>query len=232
MKAYFVTGTDTDVGKTTVSMALLAAATRRGLQTRCMKPVESGCKRARDGSLTPADATRLAGVCSSKQSLMTTCPYRFQEPVAPGMAAEARGITIDLNRIEERYRSLAFDKPDFILVEGAGGLLVPLGGKRLIADMACKLGLPLLVVARPGLGTINHTLLTVQGARLRGLRVAGVIFSNQQKKLDKLTGPNAQEIALLGEVRYLGCLPKVDTRSVSAMADAAESSLDCDYLML
>lgn len=231
MKAYFVTGTDTDVGKTTVSMALLAAAGFRGLHRACMKPVESGCKRGRDGNLIPADAIRLAELCGSMKRLSQICPYRFEKPIAPGVAAEAAGKTIDLQGIQDTFHSLTFKKPDFALVEGAGGFLVPLGDRRVIADMACYLGLPLLVVARPGLGTINHTLLTIESARMRGLRVAGVVFSNPQKKPETLTESNAREIVRAGEVLYLGCLPRVDIRSAEALADAAETSLDCNYLM-
>lgn len=208
MKAFFVTGTDTGVGKTTVSVAILAAAARRGLATGAMKPAESGCARGADGALVPADAEALRAVCTVGQSLDDICPYRLAEPVAPAVAAARAGISIDLAEIARCYRRLQARAPDLALVEGAGGLLVPYAESLCAADIARALELPILIVARPDLGTINHTLLTVEAARARGLTVAGVVFSRARAGTDLiLEASNAEEIERLGHVRCFGTLP-------------------------
>ncbi|MCG8422937.1 MAG: dethiobiotin synthase [Proteobacteria bacterium] len=231
MKAFFVTGTDTGVGKTTVSTALLAAASQRGLRTACMKPVESGCKQTLDGRLLPVDATELAAVASMKQDLEAVCLYRFAAPVAPGVAAERAGRTIDFELVKRRFSTLIAMKPDFLLVEGAGGLLVPMGAGRMIADLIALLQIPMLVVARPGLGTINHTLLTIAVARQHRLDVAGLVFSCQEPDGEPLVTSNVREITRASQVRYLGCLPHLSARTLTALAEAAERSLECSFLM-
>ena len=231
MKAYFVTGTDTGVGKTTVSMALLAVASRRGLRAGGMKPIESGCSRTSAGELVPADALALARVSNLQLDLTKLCLYRFEESMAPGVAADDRGTVLDFARVVASYQTLLAEKPDLVLVEGAGGLLVPLGQGRTIADLASALDLPLLIVARPGLGTINHTGLTVEVARGRGLHIAGVIFSYRVPDRDPLLASNANEIERGARVPYLGCLPHVPVMQSDALADAAERALDCDVLL-
>jgi dethiobiotin synthetase len=222
--AYFVTGTDTAVGKTTVGRALLAAATARGLRTRCCKPVESGCARAADGSLIPHDAEALWAATDRIQSRESVCLYRFEDPVAPGVAAERAGQAIDLAAIARHVGSLGESAPDFLLVEGAGGLLVPLGAGQTIADLALLLSFPLLIVARPGLGTINHTLLTIEAARARGLTVGGVIFSAADGASDPAgMASNAAEIHKASGVLVLGELPYLPGASPQELARAIES---------
>src|SRR5262249_12002381 len=155
-----ITGTDTGVGKTSVTCALATVLRARGKRVVCAKPIESG-----GGD----DAHRIAWAAGHPP----ICLYPFAAPVAPRAAAEATGGPLDLPAIA---RALAEHPHDTMRVEGAGGLLCPLGGTRTIADLAAELALPLLVVARAGLGTINHTLLTVSEARRRGLALAGVII--------------------------------------------------------
>lgn len=224
MIAYFVTGTDTAVGKTTVGRALLAAATARGLRTRCCKPVESGCTRAADGRLIPHDAEALWSATDRVQPPESVSLHRFEAPVAPGVAAERAGQTIDLTAIARHVRSLVESAPDLLLVEGAGGLLVPLGGGRSIADLAGLLAFPLLIVARPGLGTINHTLLTIEVARTRGLAVSGVIFSAADRASDSaFVGSNAAEIHKASGIPVLGELPHLPGASLPELARVIES---------
>lgn len=222
--AYFVTGTDTGVGKTTLSRALLAAATERGLRTRCFKPAESGCTRGPDGMLVPRDADSLWEATDRGQPRESACLYRFEEPVAPGVAATRLGTSIDLGAVARAFASIRADGPDFLLVEGAGGLLVPLGGGKSIADLAVLLGLPLLIVARPSLGTINHTLLTIEAARARGLLVQGVIFSCGAADVERdAAASNAAEIQAGSGVPVLGTLPNQSDLSVTGLAVAIES---------
>lgn len=223
--AYFVTGTDTGVGKTTVGRALLAAATARGLRTRCFKPAESGCARVPDGTLVPRDAESLWEATDRSQLPESACLYRFEEPVAPGVAAARLGTSIDLGAIARALAAIQAAAPDFLLVEGAGGLLVPLGTGKNIADLAVLLGLPLLIVARPTLGTINHTLLTIEAARSRGLSVEGVIFScgSADVEVDAIDS-NAAEIREGSGVPVLGTLPHQPDLSVTSLAAAVEAT--------
>jgi dethiobiotin synthetase len=222
--AYFVTGTDTAVGKTTVSRALLAAATARGLRTRCCKPVESGCARAAD-RLIPHDAEALWMATDQVQSVESACVYRFEEPIAPGVAAERAGQSIDLVTIARHVCALGESTPALLLVEGAGGLLVPLGAGRTIADLALALSFPLLIVAHPGLGTINHTLLTIEAARARGLAIQGVIFSFADAEMTDaaLVASNEAEIHKASGVPVLGHLPHLPAASLHELASAIES---------
>lgn len=224
MIRYFVTGTDTGVGKTTVSQALLAAATARGLRTRCCKPAESGCARSVDGRLIPRDAEALWTATNRAQPAESACLYRFEEPVAPGVAAERAGQSIDLAAIVRHVRALSESRPDVLLVEGAGGLLVPLGAGRTIADLAMVLAFPLLIVARPGLGTINHTLLTIEAARTRGLAIRGIIFSAPNAETDVAAMvSNQSEIQKASGVSVLGALPYLPDAPLHVLAQAVES---------
>jgi dethiobiotin synthetase len=228
MKQYFVTGTDTGVGKTTVSCALLAAARARGLTVDALKPVETGCPIDSRGFLVPADVAALALATGGEPRGL----HVFREPLAPSVAAELDGDVIDLELIDAGMTLLRSQKLDFLLVEGAGGLLVPLTDDLDMAGLAAHYGLPLLVVARDGLGTINHTLLTLEAAARRGLVVAGVILSaaspgTSQRDAER----NALEIARRGGVRILGILPHQTDLSPAALARAAEAHLDLGALL-
>lgn len=170
----FVTATDTGVGKTIVTAALARALRLRGVNVGVMKPVTSGCSE-RGGELISDDAELLAWAAGVECD-DDVAPYRLRAPIAPVDAAKLDGIRIDFGRIAESYRRLAA-RHDFMLVEGAGGLMVPLNGGFLIADLAGQLQLPLLVVARPGLGTINHTVMTCFCATQMGHEVKGVIIN-------------------------------------------------------
>jgi dethiobiotin synthetase len=177
----FVTGTDTGCGKTTVAVALCRAARAAGLAVRVLKPVETGCEE-RDGRLHPADAVALALAAGDDSPLERLCPYRLRLPAAPQVAASCEGIEIDPERIEKALAEAARGA-DLVVVEGAGGLRVPIRQGLDMAGLAARLGLPLLVVARARLGTINHTLLTLDAAATRGLRVAGVVINHTEPEL-------------------------------------------------
>jgi dethiobiotin synthetase len=229
----FVTGTDTGVGKTTVACALLAAARGRGMTALAMKPVETGCVAAAGvpGGRLPADAVALAraahGDDARGDGVPSTTVFRFAAPLAPAVAAEREGGAVALApilRAADRLRSLA---PDLLLVEGAGGLLVPLTDALDMADLAAALAAPLLVVARDGLGTINHTLLTVEAAAARRLRVAGVVLNAvADGTAARDASRNADEIERRGRVPVLGRLPPVAGGATADLARAAERHLD------
>ncbi|MCL4504311.1 MAG: dethiobiotin synthase [Deltaproteobacteria bacterium] len=176
IKGIFVTGTDTDVGKTVIAAGLTAALRRRGQQAVYFKPVQSGCPEA-GGKLIPTDAALAKELAGIPEPLELLTPITLRLPLAPGVAAAREGVTVDLGRINQALRELS-SRYEFFVVEGAGGLYVPLiGNSFLVLDLIRLLGLPLLVVAKAGLGTINHTALTVIGARQQGIKVAGIILN-------------------------------------------------------
>ena len=170
----FVTATDTGVGKTVATAALARILRLRGVNVGVMKPVTAGCEE-RNGELVSEDAELLAWAAGIECD-DDVAPYRLREPLAPVEAARIDGVKIDFDRIADSYQRLRA-RHDFVLVEGAGGLMVPLNGGLLIADLASRLKLPLLVVARPNLGTINHSVLTCYAASQLGLEVRGVIVN-------------------------------------------------------
>lgn len=174
-KGIFITGTDTGVGKTIFSAALARLLKNKGVNVGVMKPVTSGCDE-KECRLVSADAELLAwgaGISVSQE----IAPYLLREPIAPSAAAEMEHTKIEFSRILAAYHRLS-EEHDFVIVEGAGGLMVPLAGGLLVADLVKLLALPLLVVARPDLGTVNHTLLTCFAAKVIGLDIRGTVINN------------------------------------------------------
>jgi dethiobiotin synthetase len=203
MRGLFVTGTDTGVGKTEVACALLEEARARGLDVVGMKPAQSGV-----GGEGPTDAELLREACGGVEPLEAICPYSFEAPLAPAVAARLAGVALSLERIEECARALAA-RHAAVLVEGAGGILVPLTEERSYADLAARLGLPVLVVARAGLGTVNHTALTVEALLRRGLRLLGIVLDRCGPVDDPSVAHNAREIARITGSEPLALLPWV-----------------------
>lgn len=170
----FITGTDTGVGKTIVAATLARILRLRGVNVGVMKPVTSGCFE-RNGELISEDAELLAWA-AGVDCTDDVAPYCLREPVSPAEAAGLDGVKIDFSRIVACYHRLAAQH-EFMIVEGAGGLMVPLNGGLLIADLVRQLDLPLLVIARPGLGTINHSVLTCFAAGQMDIEVKGVMVN-------------------------------------------------------
>ena len=181
-RGLFITGTDTGVGKTRVGTALTHLLTERGLRVRVRKPVESGCLPQPDGLL-PQDAAALREAAGCAEPLERICRYRLQAPLSPERAAALEGMALDLGHL---YDACLTDirGDDFLLVEGAGGFYSPLARGALNADLAGGLGLPVLVVAADRLGTLNHTLLTIEAVRMRGLALAGVVLNQPFPQTD------------------------------------------------
>jgi dethiobiotin synthetase len=171
-RGFFVTGTDTGVGKTVAACSLVRALRRAGVDTGGFKPVETGV-----GEAGPLDAEALREAAGSSDSLALVCPARFALPAAPYVAARVQGHEIDVAGLLAAFEEQAA-RHRAVVVEGAGGLLVPISREHDMASLAGLLHLPVIVVARAALGTINHTLLTLQVARQRGLTVAGVVISH------------------------------------------------------
>ena len=205
MSAIFITGTDTGVGKTLVGCGLAAALTAHGKTVGVLKPAETGCP-IQDGRLYPEDAMRLAAFAQTRFPVDAICPYRFAPPVAPSVAAEQAGVTIELETILSTFRQIAAHH-DITIVEGAGGLLVPLNGQYTFAELAHDLGIPTLVVVGSKLGAINHALLTFRYARTLSLPLLGYILNHPSPTTDLAIQTNAQTLARLTDVPCRGRIP-------------------------
>jgi dethiobiotin synthetase len=217
VRGLFVTATDTGVGKTEVARALVAAARAAGLDAGAMKPAQSGVAPGQ-----PSDADLLAAAAGGGDPMALVCPYSFAPPLAPGVAARLAGVDIALDRILEAARALAA-RHQALVVEGAGGWLVPLGSGQTVADLAVALALPVLVVARAGLGTVNHAALTVAAVRARGLEVRGVVLNRTGPEDDPSVPHNAAEIERLTGAPVLASLPFV--ADIAAREAALRSAL-------
>jgi len=205
MTGLLITGTDTGVGKTFFACALSAVLTARGKRVGVMKPVETGCE-LKDGRLLPADALALQHSSGSSLPLELVCPYRFAPPLAPAVAAEMGGVRIETQRLIAAYERIR-TQHDITLVEGAGGLLVPLALGYTFADLARDLGIPLLVVVGSRLGAINHTLLTLHCASAMGCSVLGYILNHPTPSRDLAAETNGRALAGLTDTPCLGSLP-------------------------
>jgi dethiobiotin synthetase len=188
MRGLFVTGTDTGVGKTWVASALLASL-RPAKPLAVYKPVVTGLDEKG-----PSDVDRLRQLADR-----VIVPYAYGPPLSPTLAAEQAGDRLDLALLAEAARGAAAGAAALI-VEGVGGLLVPLNDEHTIRDLAVELGLPLIIAARPGLGTLNHTLLTLEAARAVGLEVRAVVFTPWPDEPSDLELANRATIARVGKV--------------------------------
>lgn len=197
---FFVTGTDTGVGKTVVACALVRALREEGLDVGAMKPIETGV-----GPEGPRDALALREAAGDVDALDDVCPQRFALPAAPSVAAAAEGRRVEVWAIERAYQRLRA-RHAWLVVEGVGGLLVPAAEKLSVADLARDLELPLVIVARAALGTINHTLLSLEAAVARGLPVAGVVVCHAGGELSAADASNLDALrralgpGLVGEI--------------------------------
>lgn len=209
MKSIFITGTDTEVGKTVVSAALLSILRGRGINAIPMKPIQTGCKRRKDKWLAPdlEFLLKAANLEISQEEKSLMCPYTFELPCSPHLAAEHVEERISLEYIIRCFRELE-EKGDMVIVEGAGGILVPINGNKMMLDLMVMLKLPVILVARPGLGTINHTLLSIHELNRAGLIVLGVVFCETAPAAGNyIEEDNRLTIARLGQVPILGTLP-------------------------
>jgi len=208
MRGLFVTATGTGVGKTVVAAAILAALRARGERVAAFKPVVTGCDEPIDPHWPPDDEL-LARAAGARAADVTRA--RFGPPVSPHLAAELAGAPLDPALLRGAFDARAAEA-EAVIVEGVGGLLVPLARDYLVRDLAIDLGLPLVVASSPGLGTINHTLLTLEAARAAGLRVAGVVMTPWPDAPSAMEEDNRATVAALGEVEVatLPTLPRAD----------------------
>ncbi len=210
-KGIFITGTDTGVGKTVISAGLAMALKSRGFKVGVMKPVATGC--FGNGRLISHDAVYLFEAAENEYAPLTS-PVRFRNPVAPSIASIYEQKEVDLDLIRASYRDLQ-KHYDYIIVEGIGGMLVPIKKNYLVANLIRELDLPILIVSHVSLGAINHTLLTVDSALIRGFTIKGIIFNRAplvNYSLAELTNPRA--IHELTRLPVLGTLPDIQDLDV------------------
>jgi dethiobiotin synthetase len=203
LRGLFVTGTDTGVGKSVVAAAVCAALAARGVQVAAFKPAVTGLDDP--AAEWPPDHELLARAAGGGQAPEEVAPYRFGPPLSPHYAAELSGRPIDPARVVEAARAAAQGK--LLVAEGVGGLLVPITPGYLVRDLALDLGLPLVIAARTGLGTINHSLLTVEAARAAGLRVAGVVMTPWPAAPEPIEASNRATVERLAGVPVSGLRP-------------------------
>ncbi|MGD8617250.1 MAG: dethiobiotin synthase [Gammaproteobacteria bacterium] len=221
MSGLFVTGTDTGVGKTVVSLALMRALQSGGQSVVGMKPVASGCQAAEAG-LVNADALQLQAQGSVPLSYDRVNPYAFEPPVAPHLAAATLGAQVEIPVIQAAYRALA-NAADRVIVEGVGGWLVPIGPRHTMADVARALGLPVVVVVAIRLGCLSHALLTAAAVARSGLGLAGWVANridpaclNPDEIVDALRV--RLEAPLLADLPYEvdGTVPKMQAHRIDS----------------
>jgi dethiobiotin synthetase len=213
-RGVFVTGTDTGVGKSVLAAAICAGLARRGERVAALKPAVTGLDEP-PGEW-PRDHELLAAAAGSGQAPEAVSPHRFGPPVSPHLAAELAGAPIDPAELVAFARAAAAES-DAIVVEGVGGLMVPLTHGYLIRDLAVDLRLPVVIAARTGLGTINHTLLTLDAARSAGLRVAGIAMTPWRSAPSAIERSNRDTVERVGGVP-VSCLPPVRPASLAEAA--------------
>jgi dethiobiotin synthetase len=217
----FVTGTDTGVGKTLAACAIVRGLRRRGLDVGVMKPIETGV-----GQAGPLDAIALREAAGVADRLDEVCPVQLALPAAPSAAARHEGRVIDRSLLDRAFERL-LGRHDALVVEGAGGLRVPVTDTETMAELAVAWELPLVVVARASLGTINHTRLTLEAAEHAGLEVLGLVVSHPQGPLSSADAANLE--ALLGQpgATLLGVIPPLTAGELPA-----DDALALDPLLL
>jgi len=233
-KGIFITGTDTGVGKTVVSAVLIRSLIRKGIRTGAMKPFETGCVNE-NGELCPQDGMFLKSVAGMDDPLELVTPVRYALPLAPMVASNLERRPVDLSSAFSAFRTLS-GRYDAIVVEGVGGLLVPVARPTTgapayyVSDLIRSLALPVVIVTRPTLGTINHTLLTVYQALREGLDVIGIIINEHAPPGNSVAErTNPMIIEKLSPVPVLGIvphLPEVTEDTVDAVAARAPLFLD------
>lgn len=233
-KGIFIIGTDTGVGKTVTAAGLALCLKERGVKVGVMKPVATGCLGSNKKLYSP-DAIYLFEAAENEYPLLSS-PVRFQNPLAPVVASRVERKPVDLKRIIWAYHEIK-EIYDFIIVEGIGGLMVPFTDNYFVADLAKEFKLPVLIVARGNLGTINHTLLTVQSARNQNLPIKGILLNGVSKEnLSMAEMTNPRVIEDLTGVPVVGSIPQLDNVSVENMSfgnlkETFKSKVNLDLLL-
>jgi dethiobiotin synthetase len=206
MRGYFITGTDTDVGKTIIALGLIEKLQQQGCKVGVMKPLAAGCEITNEG-LRNSDALQLQRQGNLQLDYHTINPYPFAPAIAPHIAADDEGVRVDIETIYQHYQSIAA-QGDWVVIEGAGGWQVPLNDFQTIADLGKRLQLPVILVVGMRLGCISHALLTVESIAAAGVPLAGWVANQLYPEMNRLeeniaTLQQRIEAPLLGRVPYL-----------------------------
>jgi len=234
-KGIFITGTDTEVGKTVISAALLMALRQRGVDVGYLKPVASGGLEE-NGRLVSPDLVFVREVAGLTDPPESSNPLCLRHALAPLVAARLEGVHISVAKVRALLHA-TLERHQFTIVEGVGGVMVPLTSRLILLDLMADLELPVLVAARPGLGTINHTLLTIGAVRDRGLKVVGFVFCGPDPELppDPAIPYNSELITDFSGVPFLGSLPWLTRTADGLVAGdellAATAALDLDPVL-
>ncbi len=229
MKGIFITGTDTGVGKTIIAAAVARALRVKGLNVGVMKPIETGCKKEGD-VLIPSDGEFLKYISDSDTPLNEITPFCYETPVAPSVAADIEGRQVNIDALLELF-SKRLQAHDFLVVEGVGGLKVPIRDDFFVSDLIRLMKLPVVVVAMNKLGVINHTFLTIQMAQAEELNIKGLIINDLRKKDDISVETNIAVIKRLIGVPLLGVFPYLKDMTKENIERAGIESLNIDSLL-
>lgn len=212
MKSLFVTGTDTDAGKTVAVAALLSVLLENNVDVVPMKPIQTGCELNNSVWRVPdlEFAIEASGIAISPEDQQLLCPYTFEPACSPHLAAEKADVAISLDKIVDFFTRLS-SRHDMVIVEGAGGIMVPIDRGMMMLDLMKSLDIPVVLATQPGLGTINHTLLSISELRRAGLSLAGVIICETKPPArDSIELDNRKTIEQLGKAPMLGVIPYVE----------------------
>ncbi|MED1470723.1 dethiobiotin synthase [Bacillus salipaludis] len=222
----FITGTDTDVGKTIISSGIAAVLKEQQLDVGVFKPLLSGILREDPRS----DTSLLKQLSKSSLSYEEITPYVFKEPLAPYVAAKLEGKSVRMEEVLCHWEKIK-EKHEFFIVEGAGGISVPLGEQFLVSDLIKELELPIVIVARPNLGTVNHIFLTVQYAKSLGLTIAGIVLNGISEQPDLAEKTNPKLIEELCGVPILGITPKLRDLTLENIKNMVKEHIDVTLLL-
>jgi dethiobiotin synthetase len=230
-KGVFVAGTDTEVGKTFISAALVAALRDQGLDVGYSKPVSTdGVEQG--GRLVSPDAFWVAEASGLDDPPLSMNPFCLAHALSPLAAARLEKVDLDWDQLVFHVKA-GLQGHDAFVCEGVGGVMVPLLSGRSALDLMTELAMPVVVAARPGLGTINHTLLTVQTIQKRGLKVLGFIFSGQEEKQERAEAGalNSQLISEFSGVEFLGALPRLEKPNTASLANAVATHINLEPVL-
>jgi dethiobiotin synthetase len=226
MKGFFVTGTDTDVGKTFITSGIAAVLKEKQIDIGVYKPILSGVSPEHPES----DTSLLKEGSQTPLTYEEITPFEFKEPLAPYVAGRLEGRSIYLKDVLKHWDRIK-EKHPYFLVEGAGGISVPLGPDFLVSDLISALELPIIIVARPNLGTINHTFLTVKYAQSIGIHITGIIINGKNSVFDLAEETNPDVIEKQCGVPILGVTPKLEDLNKEAIKQMIKEHIDVSKLI-
>jgi dethiobiotin synthetase len=226
MNGFFVTGTDTGVGKTIISSGLAAVLKEKNVDVGVFKPLLSGTSREDPES----DTSLLKQLSQTSLSYEEITPFEFKEPLAPYVAGKLEGKIVGIEDVLSHWEKIR-GKHEFFIVEGAGGISVPLGEHFLVSDLIQALQLPIVLVARPNLGTVNHIFLTVQYAKSLGLTIAGIVINGISENPDLAEKTNPKLIEELCGVPILGITPKLKEITKDNIQKMVKDHIDVTLLI-